>query len=88
MFWVDDTSKQVTQISVSSAYHGKFLDSIGIGSTLQDIQSIAGEYYEDLDVYKLKDYPGICFEVGDSGTDTFWDELSAPVESISVYIED
>lgn len=86
-FWIDDTSKQITQITVSSGYQGKFLDSIGIGSTLHDIKSIAGEYYEDLDVFKLKLYPGICFEVGDSGTDAFWDELSAPVEDISIYIE-
>ncbi|MCC6604913.1 MAG: hypothetical protein IT327_17020 [Anaerolineae bacterium] len=88
MFWIDDDSKQVTQITVSAGFQGKFLDTVGIGSTLGEVKETAGEYYEELDVFKLKDYPGICFEVGDSGTDTCWDETNAPVEDISVYFED
>lgn len=86
-FWVDDDSKEITQITVSSGYDGKFLNVIGIGSKMRDIQSVAGDFYSDQDVYKLKNYKGICFELGDTDEDDSWDELDAPIEYISVYFE-
>ena len=86
-FWIDDDSKKITQITVSAGYEGKFLKTIGIGSTMRDVQSIAGDYYEDEDVYKLKNHKGICFELGDTNEDDSWDELDAPIEYISIYSE-
>lgn len=79
-FWVQH--KKVTQIGVFGDFGGKFMGCIGIGSTLSDVVREIGPYIEDLDVYKIPQHPGICFELADTED---WDELQTPIESIFVY---
>ena len=51
-------------------------------STLKDVSDGVGEYKYDLYCYTIPEYPGICFELKDEED---WDELTAPIEYISVY---
>ena len=81
-FWIDKTSNTIKQISVYNNFDGKFLDEIGIGSTLKEVLEKVGKYKENLDVYILEEYPGICFELVD---DDDWNELTSPIEFISIY---
>jgi hypothetical protein len=55
---------------------------MGIGSTLADVERYIGRWEEELDVYILPDYPGICFELRDEDE---WNELKTPIEYISIY---
>jgi hypothetical protein len=84
MFWVDESNNSVSQITAFNMFKGKFLNKIGIGSTLKDIKEEIDDYKEDLDVYILPKYPGICFELKDEDD---WDELSSHIEYITIYKE-
>ncbi len=84
-FWVDKATKKVKQISVTGDFRGKFLHKISLGSTLQDVENQIGKWDEELDVYILPNYRGICFELKDSGIDEEWNENEMPIELISVY---
>lgn len=70
------------QIGVTKGFLGNF-DSIHIGSTMQDIIDRYGNYKDDGDEYLLPDIDGICFELEDVDD---WDELTAPIEWIFVYM--
>lgn len=86
MIWVNKEKDVATQILVYGDFMGKYKDKIGLGSTLTDVQNLLNvTWHEDLDTYVLDDAPGMCFELGDSGDDTYWDEMAAPIEYISVY---
>lgn len=85
-FWVNKQSQKVDQISVVGDFEGKFLEKIGIGSTLNDVENQIGKWEEDLDVYILPNYKGICFELKDvENYDEEWIEDQMPIEIISVY---
>lgn len=81
-FWVEKEQKVITQITVFGEYEGKFLEKIGIGSSLSDFNVLDIKWVKEDYVYKLPDYPGICFELEDVDD---WDELTAPIEFISIY---
>jgi len=85
-FFISETNKELFQITVGANFEGKFLDKIGIGSTLQDIEDKIGNWDEDLDVYILPQYKGICFELSDGKGDD-WNEKRMPIEWISVFKE-
>lgn len=84
--WVSKERDEATQILVQGGFKGKYMDMIGLGSTLTDVQNLLkATWHEDLDTYVIDDAPGMCFELGDSGDDTYWDEMTAPIEYISVF---
>ena len=86
--WVHKEKDAVTQILVEGSFKGKFAGIIGIGSTLSDVQNLLHlEWYDDLDATHLKGVPGICFELVDTDDEYDWDELTAPIEYISVFSE-
>jgi len=70
----------------------KFLGKIGIGSTMSEVEKIAGPYYddEDLDAMVLENYPGMAFELGerDEWPDDYWDEKEAPIITIGIFDPD
>lgn len=76
-FWISSDGK-IDQIGVGKGFLGKYKDTVGIGTTLQEV----GEYVEVGDTYELKFEKGICFELEDADD---WDELTAPIEFIYVY---
>lgn len=82
MFWVNKGTNCISQITVYKEFEGKFLNVIGLGSTLRDIKQHVGEWIEEHDVYVIKHYPGICFELLDEDE---WDELKSPIEFITVF---
>jgi len=84
-FFISDLNNKVFQITVGHNFDGKFLDKIGIGSTLQDIEDYIGKWEEELDVYILPQFKGICFELSDNGIDDEWIENQMPIEWISIY---
>ncbi len=84
MFWIDKSQTSVTQIMVFGEYDGKFLEKIGIGSTLSDLNHLGIGWIKEDYIYKLPEYPGICFELEDIDE---WNELEAPIEFISIYCE-
>lgn len=79
-FWINDKNV-IFQISVFGDFNGKW-NGIGINSTLKEVLDCIGEYKYDLYCYTIPEYPGICFELKDEED---WDELTAPIEYISVY---
>ncbi|MFB7817180.1 hypothetical protein NBRC13296_06720 [Paenibacillus chitinolyticus] len=81
-FWVEKEQGEITQITVSGEYEGKFLGKIGVGNRLSDLNDLDIKWIKEDYVYKLPDYPGICFELEDIDD---WDELLAPIEFISIY---
>ncbi|WP_240422125.1 hypothetical protein [Paenibacillus periandrae] len=81
-FWVLRDKDMVSQIMVFGEYDGKFLDKIGIGSTISDLNKHGIKWAKEDYVYILPDYPGICFELEDIDE---WDESIAPIEFISIY---
>lgn len=83
-FWLDDNDK-VCKIAVVKVYGGKFLEYIGMGSTLMDVQKYAGEFYKNGATYELKEYPGIYFGIGEEGYDYNYDEMKAPICVITVF---
>lgn len=82
-FWVEKQQEVITQITVFGEYEGKFLEKISIGSRLSDLNVLDIRWVKEDYVYKLPDYPGICFELEDIED---WDELAAPIEFISIYL--
>ena len=86
-FWVDKEKDSCFQILVEGDFTGKYDNKIGLGTTLKDINKMGLEWYEDLDAYFIKGIDGICLELGDTEDDEEWDELSAPIETISVYAQ-
>ena len=86
-FWVDKEKDSCFQILVEGDFTGKYDNKIGLGATLDDINKMGLEWYEDLDAYFIKGIDGICLELGDTEDDEEWDELSAPIETISVYAQ-
>ncbi len=84
-FWIKNATQTVEQICVGGDFKGKFLNKIGIGSTLQDVEDKIGPWGEDLDVYILPEYKGICFELAEEGKDEEWIEKQMPIEYISIY---
>ncbi|MBV6714145.1 hypothetical protein [Paenibacillus chitinolyticus] len=81
-FWVEKEQGEITQITVFGEYEGKFLGKIGVGNRLSDLNDLDIKWIKEDYVYKLPDYPGICFELEDIDD---WDELLAPIEFISIY---
>jgi len=84
-FFISDKNGKVFQITVGHDFKGKFLDKIGIGSTLQDIEDNIGKWEEELDVYVVPQHKGICFELADNAITEEWIENQMPIEWISVY---
>ena len=80
-FWINNDNA-IYQISVFGDFNGKWNGLIGIHSTLKDVSDGVGEYKYNLYCYIIPEYPGICFELKDEED---WDELTAPIEYISVY---
>ena len=83
-FWLDDNDN-VCRIAVAKVYGGKFLGHLGMGSTLMDVKKYAGEFYKNGVTYELKEYPGICFGIGEEGYDYNYDEMKAPINEIIVF---
>jgi len=84
--WISKEEDKVTQILVEKKFKGKYNGFIGIGSTLKEIYNkLKINWYEDLDCYYLENTDGICFELGDSGDDEYWDEETAPIIYISIF---
>lgn len=82
--WVLKEDQSVYQIS---AFNGKFLKNICIGTKLGEVERIAGEYFEEFDVYFLRDYPGICFELEETDEEDIdeLDERETPIGFINIY---
>jgi len=54
----------IDQIMVHGSYSGKLMGSIGIGSTISDIERTIGVCEEDeYDNFIILNVPGICFEI-------------------------
>lgn len=54
----------VDQIMVHDGYRGKLMDTIGLGSTIADIERQIGPVEEDEgDNLVIRDLPGLCFEI-------------------------
>jgi hypothetical protein len=55
---------RVTQIMVHTGYRGKLMGTIGLGSTIADIERHIGAWEEDEeDNLVLRDMPGVGFEI-------------------------
>lgn len=53
-----------------------------MGSTLNDVKNLVGNYINVCDTYEMEADKGICFELKDIDD---WDELKAPIEHIYVF---
>ena len=85
-FWVSKEAEVVTQILVFGEFKGKFGECIGIGSTLNDVKMHVGIWKEELNVYIVPQFPGICFELKDiDDVEEEWDVEKTPIEFISVF---
>ncbi len=73
------------QIGVTFGFEGKFLDTIGIGSKIKDLNELGFECYEECYDYLISGVDGIALELGDTDSDYDWDEEEAPIEWIFVY---
>lgn len=83
--WINKSENKVTQILACKDFKGNY-KGICIGATLEEIQNhLKLNYYEYLDCYYLEGISGICFELGDSGDNCYWDEKTAPIETICVF---
>ena len=97
--WVTNDTKILDEIIVFGDFKGKFKNTIGIGSTLTDIEKYKkyiGDYYETYDysdIYAFKDCDGICFELLDIDalTDDYIEydydaiEKLLPIEYITIF---
>ena len=78
--WFNDEGL-LDQVGVTKGFQDTF-NTIGIGSTLEDVIRIFGSYkYESYD-YLITGIDGICFELEDIDD---WNELTAPIEWIFVF---
>lgn len=84
-FWINKKTNKIYQIGVTGDYSGKFLNKIGIGSTLEDVKKYVGEWQEDLDVYIIPKYEGVCFELAENDIEEEWIEDKMPINAIYVY---
>ena len=84
-FFFNNDSHDLKQIVVRNNFDGLFKEKFGLGSSLDEIQSVLGKIYRTEDVYELKEIPGICFELGSVSSDQEWHEMKAPIEVICVY---
>ncbi|MCI8806239.1 MAG: hypothetical protein HFE59_10245 [Clostridiales bacterium] len=84
--WINKEENKVTQILAENKFKAKYKELIGIGSTLKEIHDkLKINWYEELDCYYLEGIDGMCFELGDSGNDEYWDEETVPIVYISVF---
>ena len=83
--WVRE--EMVDQIMVHDGYRGKLLDSIGLESTLADIERQIGTWEEDEeDNLVIGDLPGVGFEIEGYFPDLKDPALrSAPIKEIYVF---
>lgn len=81
-FWVLKENKTVSQIMTFGQYKGQFINGIGIGTNLSQINDKGIKWCKEDYVYTFPDYPGICFELEDIDE---WDESLAPIEFISIF---
>ena len=75
-----DTDGTLCQIGVSGGFADTY-QTIGIGSTMQDVKDRFGGYWSEGDEYFIPEVDGLCFELEDAEN---WDELTAPIEWIYV----
>ena len=61
-FWIGGDGK-IDQIGVWGDFKGKYKGTIGLGSTLKDVQQLVGNYVNVYDTYEMIDDKGICFEL-------------------------
>lgn len=80
-FWIGGDGK-IDQIGVWGDFKGKYKGTIGLGSTLKDVQQLVGNYVNVYDTYEMIDDKGICFELADIDN---WSELTAPIKFIFVF---
>jgi len=86
-FWISAETLAVEQISAKKGFEGKFMEKVGLGSTLKDLEEHFGGWQEDQDVYLLPDFEGLCFELAeDDELDSEWDAGRMPIEVISVFV--
>ena len=94
--WFTSDKKIINEIIVFGDFKGKFKNTIGIGSTLTDVEKYIGDYYEPYEIvptYALKDCDGICFELLDIDalTDDYIEydydaiEKLLPIEYITIF---
>ncbi|AOZ96998.1 hypothetical protein [Butyrivibrio hungatei] len=84
LFFFDKTDS-LTQVGVSVGFEGKFNDAIGVGNTINELNNLGFECYEDKYDYLISGVDGIAFELGDTDSDYDWNEKEAPIEWIFVY---
>ena len=60
---------------------GQFL----LGMTINELNKLGFECYEDKYDYLISGVDGIAFELGDTDSDYDWNEKEAPIEWIFVY---
>src|SRR5579859_7165255 len=62
--WVFDRHGKIFQVCVWEGYHGKIADTIGIGSSIAEIEAMLGPVEElESDEYGVAGVPGWCFDV-------------------------
>lgn len=73
----------VRQIAVTEGFSGSYKKCVTIGTTMQTIKDYFGAYeYVDY-TYNILGVDGMCFELKDIEE---WNELTAPIEWIFVFI--
>lgn len=86
-FWVTDG--RISQITATEGFGGRINGVIGVGSTLRQAEECLGRIregeYDIVIVYELEGVPGVCFELKDDDEFEEFDEMSAPIEAISIY---
>ncbi|MCH5203218.1 MAG: hypothetical protein J1F03_00645 [Oscillospiraceae bacterium] len=90
-----DKDKCIFAISVFNDFKGKINNSIGLNSTLKDVENNLGEYCNGLNeicpTYELKSIKGVEFKLSDDekydNMDFEWDETIVPIVEITVWKE-
>ena len=80
-----NTATAVSVAVCRAGFEGKYMDVIGIGNTLKDVNKLGFDCYEDKYDYLISGVGGIAFELGDTDSDYDWNEKEAPIEWIFVY---
>jgi hypothetical protein len=86
-FWIGNDGR-VNQIGVSGDFKGKYKEVMGLGTIAEDVKKYVDDYVEVWDGYELENVRGICFQLGDAGDDSYWDEQKAPIEWIGVFLDE
>lgn len=85
--WVNKEKDKVTQILVKDTFAGLYAGTIGIGSTLADVKDkLQMSWHDEYDVYILDEAEGMGFELGSTEDEDDWDELTAPIEYMFVFL--